>query len=173
MIKRTVKYKDLDGNEVSEDLYFHFTKAELIEMEIEKDLSGKFEKIVKGKADSKEAIFLIKDFIMDSIGKREDNKFIKSEKIRNEFIQTEAYSTLLIELVSDPAGAAVFINSLMPSDLAEVVAEVQKKAEGTTVTELPKDDKPWITENREPTSAELQSMSRADLMEAMRKKNQG
>ncbi len=31
MLKKTVKYEDLDGNEVVEDFHFHMTKAEILE----------------------------------------------------------------------------------------------------------------------------------------------
>jgi hypothetical protein len=33
MIKKTIKFTDYDGNERSDDYYFNFTKAEVVEME--------------------------------------------------------------------------------------------------------------------------------------------
>lgn len=158
MIKRTITYPDLDGNQVTEDLYFHFTKAELIEMEATQDISSKFEKIVAGKAEGKEAIFLIRDFVQAAIGKRDGNRFIKNQEIRDEFIQTEAYSNLLLELVGDPAGAALFINELMPKDLQQTVADLEAKA-GKASEEVQLPPAPG-------------NMSREELLAKMRERNQ-
>lgn len=169
MIKRTITYSDLDGNPVTEDFYFHFTKAELIEMEIEGDLSGRFQKIIDGKAEAAEALPLIKDFIVKSIGERDGAIFEKNDKVRKRFLQTEAYSDMLMELLAHPAEAANFINSLMPKGMEETVAKLSIEQ---TKNAPPKkaEDKPWITENREPTREELTKMSQADLAEAMKRR---
>ncbi len=34
MLKKTITYEDFDGNQVTEDHFFHLSKADLVEMEV-------------------------------------------------------------------------------------------------------------------------------------------
>jgi hypothetical protein len=176
MLKKTITYEDLDGNPITEDFYFNLSKAELAEMElaVEGGLSDHLQKLVKS-TDGAEIIATFKKIIGDSIGRRsEDGKrFIKSEEIKQEFFQSDAYSTLFMELVTDENAATNFVNGIMPKDLGEAVAR------GERVTDVPlpdgetKDDRPaWVREDREPTREEMANMSKEELMEAFRRKSQ-
>ena len=55
-------------------------------------------------------------------------RFIKSEELRTEFSQTEAYSELYMELVTDTNAAITFFNGLIPNNL---------KDNGGKVVEMP------------------------------------
>lgn len=184
MLKKTITYEDLDGNKITEDFYFNLSKAELAEMELTQKggLADHLKKIVASQ-DGGEIITTFKKIIGDSIGRRsEDGKrFIKSEEIKDEFFQSDAYNQLFMELVTDSNAATEFIKGIMPKDMAEGVMQ------GDRVTDLPlpdenpeegldnaKDDRPaYIRENREPTRAEMAEMSKDELMEAFRRKSQG
>lgn len=142
MLKKTITYKDLDGNDVTEEFYFNLTVAELAEMELHEEagLSKKLGDIVKG-GNNREIIATFKMILETAIGRRsEDGKrFVKDQEARDNFMQTDAYSVLFMELLTNAEAAAQFIVACMPKDLSdklagklpEVMATVQLPAENT------------------------------------------
>ena len=94
-----------------------YSKAEVAEMELSHQggLSEKINRIVATQ-DSKEIIELFKDLIVKSYGVVSDDgrRFIKNDQLREEFVQTEAYSELFMELASDADEAAKFVNGIIP-----------------------------------------------------------
>lgn len=120
MLKKTVTYVDYNGKDCTEDLYFNLTKAELAEMELEVKggLSAHIQKIVDDK-DNAGILKVFKDLLLRSYGiKSEDGKrFIKNDQIKEEFAQTEAYSTLFMDIVSNPDAADDFIKAVIPSSV--------------------------------------------------------
>lgn len=129
MIKRTVQYEDYNGNMVSDDFYFNLTKAELLELELSYD-SG-FGETIQKIIDAKDNRTLVKEFkkiVLMAYGvKSEDGKrFIKSDKLREEFEQTAAYSALFMELATDDTAASIFINGITPKDLTSAAAPQDK-----------------------------------------------
>ena len=120
MLRKTITYTDFNGNERTEDFYFNLTKAELTEMEMVTDggLTNKLQRIVDTN-DTKSMIDTFKDIICRSYGvKSEDGKrFVKNDEIRNAFVQSEAYSELFMELVTDPEASAAFVNGIIPQNL--------------------------------------------------------
>lgn len=186
MLKKTITYSDLDGNDVTEDFYFNLSKAEIAETELSYDggLTAHLKRIVEAK-NGEQIIGTFKNIIMMSVGRRsEDGKrFIKSDEITQEFMQTNAYSELFMELVTNADASAGFIRAIVPSSLSEKMDEqlsaIQQKGQDVRGETLKSsvidetDDRPaWIKENREPTKHEVAGMSREQLMEAMYKKNQ-
>lgn len=160
MLKKTITYPDLDGNPVTEDFYFNLSKAEIAEMELShKDgLSGYLNTIVESQ-DGSEIIATFKTIIATSVGVRsEDGKrFIKNDEIRDNFLQTNAYSELFMELATNAEAAAEFIRGIVPADLAKnMVEEAETPA--------------YVLENRAPTKDELASMTPQQLQEAFKNK---
>lgn len=117
MLKRTIKFKDFNGNNLEEDFYFNLTEAEITELEMSEKggLSNAIEKAVKEENNST-IMRIFKGVIMKAIGiKSEDGKrFIKSEQITKEFLQTQAYSVLFMELATNADAASTFMNSIIP-----------------------------------------------------------
>lgn len=130
MHKEVIKYTDYDGNERSETFYFNLSKAEITEMELSVTggLSESLKSIVE-KKDVPNTIAVIKDLILKSYGvKSPDGKrFIKSKELSEEFSQTEAYSELFMKMLGDSEYAAVFMNSIIPADLAKAAQEYADK----------------------------------------------
>lgn len=122
MLKKTIKYTDYNGVEREEDFYFNLTKAEIMEMEMSKSggLAETIQRIVAAQ-DAPAIIQIFKELVLKAYGiKSPDGKrFIKSDEIRAEFEQTEAYSDLFMELATDADAAAKFINSVVPADMAQ------------------------------------------------------
>lgn len=118
MYKKVMTYVDFNGEERTEDFFFNLTQAEVTEMELttEGGLKDKIERITKAK-DVPEIIKLFKELILKAYGvKSPDGKrFIKSDKLSEEFAQTNAYSDLFIELASNSGSAAEFVNGILPN----------------------------------------------------------
>lgn len=122
MLKKTITYTDYNGVERTEDKYFNLTKAELVEMElgINGGLSEMITKIVNTK-DTPALVKLFKELILKSYGEKsaDGKRFIKNDELRDEFTQTEAYTTLFMELATDDNAAVKFIEGIIPQDLAK------------------------------------------------------
>ena len=121
MLKKRIKYTDYDGNEREEDFYFNLTKAEITELELstEGGLQYTIERIIDAK-DTPQIIQFFKKIILMSYGEKspDGRRFVKNEKLSEEFTQTEAYSELFMELATDEKAAAAFVNGIIPKDLA-------------------------------------------------------
>ena len=118
MLKKTITYTDFDGNERTEDFYFNLTKAELTEMELSEQ--GGLQKVIErisAEKDSKKILEIFKKLILDAYGEKsiDGKRFIKSQELKDGFMQTNAYSDLFIELANDADKAADFINAIIPS----------------------------------------------------------
>jgi hypothetical protein len=131
VLKKTITYTDFNGDEVSEDFYFHLSKAELIEIEMSHKggLSEALKKIIAAD-DGATIISEFKKIILSAYGERsEDGKrFVKTQQLREEFESSEAYSTLFVELVTNADSAAEFVNGVVPADLAEEAVRISALA---------------------------------------------
>jgi hypothetical protein len=120
MLKKSITYKDFDGNEIKEDFYFHLSKAEVMEMEMTADggdgMTKMLNKIVEEK-DPKKIVETFKDIIFKAYGEKspDGKRFIKTKELSEAFSQTDAYSELFVELATDADAAAAFINGIIPA----------------------------------------------------------
>lgn len=126
MIKKTFTYTDYNGNERTEDHFFHLNKAELMEMEMS-ETGGLVEMVqrIVAAQDSPSIIKVFKSMILKSYGQKspDGREFRKSEELRNSFEFTEAFSQLFMELSTDADKAAEFVNGIMPDDIRKSLPE--------------------------------------------------
>lgn len=159
MLKKTITYTDFNGDEVSEDFYFHLSKAELVELEVSREggLQEALKRIIETE-DGKEIIAEFKNIILSSCGQRsEDGKrFVKNQAVRDEFESTEAYSALFMELVTDADKAAEFVRGVIPQDLAEEAAKIA--AQVPVVAETPASEEKEVVKKED-----LMTMSKEDF----------
>ena len=127
MFKHTLKYEDLDGNEVEGTFYFHISKGDIADMQFEGEMGylAELQKVI----DTQDPIGIrdgFKMFLERSVGKRSDDnlQFIKSPEITSAFMNSDAYGTMLIQLVSDTELAVRFITGIFPRNASE---DIQKK----------------------------------------------
>ena len=117
MLKKTITYTDYNGIERTEDFYFNLSQAEIMDMEmsIEGGLSQKINKIVDAK-DNVTLYKLFTDIITKAYGEKSSDgrRFVKSKEISESFTQTEAYSVLLNEFVTNSDSAVKFVNAIIP-----------------------------------------------------------
>lgn len=142
MLKRDITYTNpFTDQEVTETHYFHISKADLITMEMEEhgstyvkdgeELTGmlaKLQRIVDSE-DGKAIMREFKDIISRAYGKKEGDRFLKSQEISDRFLASEAYSQLLWELCTQANASAEFVNGIIPKNLNEIAEDVRKQAE--------------------------------------------
>lgn len=129
MIKKTMTYTDFNGIERTEDHYFNLTKQEVMEMEmsIKGGLAEMIQRIISAQ-DQPAIIKIFKDLIVRAYGVKspDGRRFIKNQEVIDEFVQTQAFSDLFMELATDADKAAEFINGVVPADMAKQI-EAQNK----------------------------------------------
>lgn len=120
MIHETVTYTDYNGQSRTETFYFHFTQAEIMEMQlsVEGGFNARVQKMIDTK-DQPSIIKLVKDFVLDAFGVKSDDgrRFMKSEELRRAFEENPAYSIIFMKLATDADAAAKFVNGVAPSDM--------------------------------------------------------
>lgn len=130
MFKKTVTYEDYKGNTRTEDFYFNLNKAELLELELSTTggLTVMMDRIMAAQ-DNPTLFRIFKELVAKSYGVMSDDgrKFIKNEKVLEDFMQTEAYSIIFSELAMDAEAAAEFFNNVIPQKLAEELAKEANK----------------------------------------------
>lgn len=123
MIKKTMTTVDFGGTERTEDYYFNLTKAEIMEMEL--NTEGGFNAMIKRIVEAKsqlELAQLFKQIICKSYGvlSPDGRKFIKNQAVLDDFMATQAFSDLYIELLEDGGKkAADFFEGVMPADMQD------------------------------------------------------
>lgn len=128
MLKKTITYTDYNGVERTEDFYFNLTKAEILEMEL--GTTGGFAEMIQkviAAQDAPTIIKIFKDLVIKAYGvKSADGKrFVKNDEVREEFVQSEAYSTIFMELATDAKAGSDFVNGIIPSDMQEAAKNAQ------------------------------------------------
>lgn len=137
MIKKTMTTVDFGGTERTEDYYFNLTKAEIMEMQLCTD--GGFVETVKKIVEAKnqlELTRLFKKIICASYGvlSPDGRKFVKNQQVLDDFMATQAYSDLYIELLSgDGKAAEDFVNGILPKDLTNEAAKPPVSQPGLAV----------------------------------------
>lgn len=125
MVVEKIKYTDFNGLEREEDFMFNLTEAEITEMELTTDggLSDSIKKIIAAQ-DTPQIIKVFKMLLLKSYGEKsaDGRRFVKSDKLSEEFAQTNAYSQLFMKLATDDKAAVAFINGIMPDSMQEKAA---------------------------------------------------
>ena len=119
MLKKTVTYIDFVGNERTEDFFFNLTEQEIAEMELstEGGLGNFINKAVAAKSQV-ELIELFKKLILAAYGVKsaDGRRFVKNDAVREDFMSTQAFSDIYMELVQDADKASAFFNGIVPKE---------------------------------------------------------
>ena len=120
MLKKSITYKDFNGKDRTEDFYFNISKSELamMEMTTKGGMKAKIERIIENN-DGDEIMTFFTELLGKSYGERtEDGRsFVKSPDRILWFMNSAAYDTLFMDLVTKPELAAEFINAVLPQDV--------------------------------------------------------
>jgi len=138
MLKREITFEDFNGEKVTETLWFHLSKSEMIEMDANHE--GGLEATIKRIMKTNDRQGLVREFqnlLLLAYGQKSEDgrKFIKSDALREEFKQTAAYDAMFMELATDDKAAANFMKGILPKDMAAEVARLDN--ETPTAPNLP------------------------------------
>lgn len=130
MFKKQITYENFNGEEVTENLYFNLTEAELLELELTHPggYSDYLNRIIEAK-DRATLVAIFKDLILLSYGEKspDGRSFMKSPEISHAFQCTNAYNVLFMELATNDEAAAAFANGVVPKALLDKVKAEQAK----------------------------------------------
>lgn len=130
MFVKSITYEDFNGTERTEECRFHLSQAEVIKwltMTGDYTLDKVLERLANER-NGKKVMEIFEDLIRRSYGRisLDGRRFEKSEEIWKEFYETEAYSILFTELVTDAKNAAEFVNGIIPKKMATEINKIVK-----------------------------------------------
>jgi hypothetical protein len=136
MFTDKITYQNFNGEEETEEFFFHLSASDIARIELMHQGLGKtgmideLNRIIK-KQNGAEIIAAFEGFVKDSYGIKSDDgrRFIKTDEVYQEFRSSGAYDVFFLKLVTDAEFGAKFINGLLPEDLraqAEKLMEDQK-----------------------------------------------
>lgn len=131
MFKKTITFTDYNGKERTEDHFFNLSQAEVLKWiatEGDYTLDQYLLKIAKAN-NGQEIMDQFERIIYLAYGEKslDGRRFIKTEEVKRNFMETEAYSVLFTEMMTDASKAAEFINGIIPEKLANDVREAMAK----------------------------------------------
>lgn len=131
MYCREITYDDFDGNELTEKFYFNLNEAEIIKWITtngDYSLDAVLNKMIEKKR-GKDIIDAFENLIYMSYGERDvdSRRFIKTKEVKDAFMQSNAYSVLFMELITDAGKAAEFLNGIVPAKMAAEVSKILKE----------------------------------------------
>jgi len=137
VIEKAVTYENLDGVKVTKTFYFNLTKAELAEMAILSEDGGGLATQIRAIQESDDPELTLKAFksvLERAVGRRVGDQLIKTDEVRSEFMNTEAFSEVFMEIFTNPGVAVSFIKGIVPSSLHEELSK-NAKARGIELSE--------------------------------------
>lgn len=126
MYKKTITYMDYDGKERTEDHYFNLDEGELMEMymSVPGGYPAMLQKIVNEQREP-ELFKIFKEIVVKSYGEKSgDGKYFFKEDedgkpLVRKFLQTKAYSALMMEFMTKTQSFTDFANQIIPADMAK------------------------------------------------------
>lgn len=142
MLKKPITFENpFTGMATTEEFYFHISKADIVRMQVEEhqeaftakdgvEYSGMQAKLMRimEAQDGKQMMPLFEDMIKRSYGRKDGDRFTRSEEIWQDFRGSGAFDELLFELCTNAEKSAEFINKIFPSNLEQIAAELQAEA---------------------------------------------
>jgi hypothetical protein len=158
MFKKTMKFDDLEGNEVSATFYFNYNKKEVAELlefghisqfppstprlpleEQLKVLTTPVEESGFTQQENNQAAYnIFQDLILDAYGEKgADNvTFVKNDRTREYFRSHVAFVEMIFEFLGNERLAAEFMEKCLPAKLVEAAKkEVEAKEAGKVTPE--------------------------------------
>lgn len=142
MYPKRIKFEDYNGVQHEQTFLFNMTETELTKMQYSSE--GNFQEYVQKLVETKnegEIINLIEKFVVMSYGEKsaDGQRFVKiapdGHKLGLDFIQTEAYNVLFMELATNANAAIDFITGILPTKVRSQITPQQiEDAKRGTVT---------------------------------------
>lgn len=132
MIKKTITFDDLDGNQHTKTYYFGLGPDDIADLEEKYEKHGGIGEymIEAGREENRlKALAILRELMQRSFGvKSEDGlRHVKKPGMFEEFRETPAYEVLFAELATDADANAAFFNGIMPEHMLKKIQEAEAK----------------------------------------------
>ena len=128
MLKKTLTYTDYNGNEVTDDLYFHLSTMEVVRIQTELDMQedeelDEYALRISQEKNLKAILQFIDLIVQRSYGVRSSDgkRFDKSPKVLDDLLASPKYDALIDELLFVDGAAQEFASSVGILDKKEKV----------------------------------------------------
>lgn len=139
MLRKIIKFTDYNDIPRTQEHFFYLSKKDIqkLNAKYEGGLQAQFTKIINN-YDQKELLITVEDIILSSYGLKSDDgtKFIKNDKVREDFQYSAAYEALFDELTEGEDAAdkfSDFLRKVLPNEVQAQIA----KAEAEGNVEMP------------------------------------
>lgn len=128
MYRKLIEYEDYNGNNRTKECLFHLNQAEIIKWLTtsgDYTLDKLLERLME-KRNGKEIMNIFDGLIRSAYGEKslDGDRFVKNQDLVDAFVQTEAYSVLFTEVVTDAKKAAEFVNGIIPKKLSDEINKI-------------------------------------------------
>lgn len=139
MYRKTVKYKNYHGNEVTRDLWFNISDVEAMNMGLAENNNGKMTMALDRLAELREAkegdtipqnvlgdfVEYVESIVIKAYGEISDDgeSFNKSPEISQRFENSAAYNALITELIQDPDELNKLFEGMLPDRMKDQIRE--------------------------------------------------
>lgn len=134
MLKKMITYEDFNGTTRTEDFFFNLTRTQALKIALK--LPDELSDQIGEKANDtenidetqlglaildrlgREGVFdFMTELVLSAYGEKsaDGKKFIKNQQLRDDFEQSPAYDSLIMELMTDSNAAADFVNKVIPA----------------------------------------------------------
>lgn len=124
MYKHTITYKDFDGNDRTESMYFNLTPLELSDLQLSKEggMAEYWDKIIKAN-DGYLILDAFRDLVLASYGEKSDDGryFMKNDEIRNRFECSAMFDAYMNELAGNEKLLQEFADNIIPKAVRTTV----------------------------------------------------
>lgn len=122
MFKHTVEYKDFNGHDRKEDLYFHLSLPEVtrLQAEIGTDIESHVKDLVANQ-DMNTLLAFLEKMLLNSYGRKtaDGKSFHKSKELRDAFEYSQAYAEIFEQVMTNPDLARKFGESVADNGKAK------------------------------------------------------
>lgn len=134
MIKKEIKYTDLNGEASVKDAYFDLNESELVGLEFTTPggFKAHLERITK-EQDRQEIYRLFKEILINAYGEKSpDGKYFmkvdeNGRSLGELFQYSPAFNVLFMELIQNEDTMATFINGIVPKNMGDGAAEANRQ----------------------------------------------
>lgn len=149
MLVKKVKFTDFLGNEREAEFYFHMSEADAYKLDLK--TTGGLERKLKSMTEKQDVpgfAAMLDDLILKSYGYISDDgvSFVKDAEATKRFAESNAYSIIFKELVTNGDACINFIKGILPQNMQDRINEAMKNGE------LKLDSKPVIDAKVTPIS---------------------
>lgn len=132
MLIKKIKFKDFFGNEREAEFYFHMSEADAYKLDLK--TTGGLERKLKTMTEKQDIpgfATMLDDMVLKSYGHISDDgvSFVKDEEATKRFAESNAYSILFKELVTDGQACIEFIKGILPQNMQDRLNEAIKNGD--------------------------------------------